>query len=167
MIEQFLHLARYNAWANERVYAAVASVGDEAAWRSIGLFFGSVGATLNHVLVADRIWMRRFTGEGEHPGTLDAILHRDLSALAAARREEDARIIAWVAGLSDAALAREITYAPITRPGAVTSVLWMDLLHAFNHQTHHRGHVHAGLSILTGAEPPPLDMVLFARAART
>lgn len=167
MLEQFRHLAGYNAWANERVYAAVAALGDEAAWRSVGLFFGSVAATLNHVLVADRVWMRRFTGEGEHPATLDAILHRDLAALADARRAEDARIVAWVAGLTDDALRGEITYAPLTRPGAVTSVLWKDLLHAFNHQTHHRGQVHAGLSILTGAEPPSLDMVLFTRAART
>ncbi|MFO0630419.1 MAG: DinB family protein [Polyangiales bacterium] len=166
MVEHMLHLARYNAWANARVYAAVAEVGDEAAWRDAGLFFGSVAATLNHLLVADRIWMRRFTGDGEHPARLDAILHRDLAALADARRAEDARILGWAAGLTEEALAREITYAPVTRPGAVTSVLWMDLLHAFNHQTHHRGQVHTGLLRLTGQEPPPLDMVLFARTLR-
>lgn len=162
-----LHLARYNAWANERIYAAVTHLGDEAAWRGVGLFFGSVAATLNHLLVADRVWMRRFTGEGEHPATLDAIVHRDLADLTAARRAEDARIVDWVTALSPEDLATEIRYRPLTRPGDVRSVLWMDLLHMFNHQTHHRGQVHAGLSILTGAEPPPLDMVLFARDART
>jgi uncharacterized damage-inducible protein DinB len=30
--------------------------------------------TLNHLLVTDRIWMRRFTGEGEAPDRLDAVL---------------------------------------------------------------------------------------------
>jgi uncharacterized damage-inducible protein DinB len=32
------------------------------------------------------------------------------------------------------------------------------LLHLFNHQTHHRGQAHACLSILTGVEPPSLDL---------
>jgi hypothetical protein len=30
--------------------------------------------TLNHLLVTDRIWMQRSTGEGEAPDRLDAIL---------------------------------------------------------------------------------------------
>jgi uncharacterized damage-inducible protein DinB len=44
--------------------------------------------------------------------------------------------------------------------------LWPDLLHVFNHQTHHRGQAHTGLSILTGEEPPSLDMIQYARALR-
>lgn len=52
----------------------------------------------------------------------------------------------------------------MTRPDMVTAKLWPDLLHVFNHQTHHRGQVHTGLSLLTGKEPPSLDMILYARA---
>ena len=37
------------------------------------------------------------------------------------------------------------------------------LLHLFNHQTHHRGQAHACCSILTGSEPPPLDLLLYQR----
>ena len=46
----------------------------------------------------------------------------------------------------------------------ITSKLWPDLLHFFNHQTHHRGQAHTGLSILTGEEPPSFDMLIYARA---
>ena len=37
------------------------------------------------------------------------------------------------------------------------------LLHLFNHQTHHRGQAHACLSILTGEDPSPLDLLIFQR----
>ena len=52
----------------------------------------------------------------------------------------------------------------MTTPDLITSQLWPDLVHVFNHQTHHRGQAHTGLSILTGAEPPSLDMIVYARA---
>jgi uncharacterized damage-inducible protein DinB len=161
----FRHLAGYNAWANRRIYEAAAKLGQDDLWRDVGLFFGSVGGTLNHILVADRVWMKRFTGEGDHPDRLDAILHHDLPALHAERETEDARIAGFVAGLDADKLQRTFTYRKMTSPDEVTSQLWPDLLHVFNHQTHHRGQAHAGLSILTGREPPSLDMILFARAA--
>ena len=164
MVPYFRHLAGYNAWANQRLYDAAAALGEDALWRDVGLFFGSVGGTLNHILVADRVWMKRFTGAGDHPDKLSAILHRDLPALRTAREAEDQRIIAYAAALSEAQLEAVFTYRKMTTPDLVTSKLWPDLMHVFNHQTHHRGQAHTGLSILTGAEPPSLDMILYARA---
>ena len=74
MQPHFAMLARYNAWANGRVYDAAAALTDAQYRADRGAFFKSVHGTLNHLLVADRIWMRRFTGEGEAPSRLDAIL---------------------------------------------------------------------------------------------
>jgi uncharacterized damage-inducible protein DinB len=164
MLEQFRHLAGYNAWANTRLYDAAARLTDEQLWRDIGLFFGSLGGTLNHILVADRVWMKRFTGTGDHPDKLNAILHRDLPTLRAERDREDARIIAYADQLSAERLDQTFTYRMMTRPDMVTSRLWPDLLHFFNHQTHHRGQAHTGLSLLTREEPPSLDMIIYARA---
>jgi len=164
MLDYFQHLAGYNAWANARIYDAAAELSDEQLWRDVGLFFASLGGTLNHILVADRVWMKRFTGEGEHPSRLDAILHRDLGELRAEREQEDARIAGFVAQLSPEGLEQSFTYRLMTRPDTVTSKLWPDLLHVFNHQTHHRGQAHSPLSILTGKEPPSLDMLVYARA---
>jgi uncharacterized damage-inducible protein DinB len=164
MLAQFKHLAGYNAWANARVYDAAGKLSGEQLWKDVGLFFGSVGGTLNHILVADRVWMKRFTGAGEHPSKLNAILHRDLPQLAAEREKEDRRILAFAERLTDERLAAEFTYTMMTRSDTITSKLWPDLLHVFNHQTHHRGQAHTGLSILTGEEPPSLDMLIYARA---
>lgn len=164
MLAQFKHLARYNAWANQRLYDAAAKLSDEQVWRAAGLFFGSLGGTLNHLLVTDRVWMKRFTGAGDHPDKLDAILHRELTDLRAAREAEDQRIIGYVDGLTAERLETTFTYRKMTTPEMVTSKLWPDLLHLFNHQTHHRGQAHTGLSILTGEEPPSLDMIHYARA---
>ena len=164
MLAQFQHFAGYNVWANQRVYEAAAKLSDEQLWRDAGLFFQSVGGTLNHLLVTDRVWMKRFTGAGEHPDTLSAILHRDFGELRTAREAEDRRIASYVDGLTPERLDDVFTYRKMTTPDMVTSKLWPDLLHLFNHQTHHRGQAHTGLSILTGEEPPQLDMVVYARA---
>ena len=47
---------------------------NEEYQRDVSAFFKSMHGTLNHILVADRVWMKRFTGSGAHPSTLDAII---------------------------------------------------------------------------------------------
>lgn len=86
MLQDFTMLAAYNAWANARVYDAAVGLSEEEFGRDVGAFFKSMRGTLNHLLVADRVWMKRFTGEGEHPAALDAILHEALPALRLARK---------------------------------------------------------------------------------
>lgn len=164
MLEQFKHLAGYNLWANTRIYEAALALDDAQQWRQLGLFFGSLGGTLNHLLVTDRVWMKRFAGTGDHPDKLNAILHHDLRTLWAARQAEDQRIADYVDSLDAAKLEETFTYRKMTTPEQVTSKLWPDLLHFFNHQTHHRGQAHTALSLITGQEPPSLDMIVYARA---
>ncbi len=144
------------------VPAAALSDADYRADR--GAFFGSVHGTLNHILVADRIWMRRFTGVGEPPGPLNTILFNDFDLLRAARAAEDGRIVDWVAGLTEAALAGVFQYASVTDGRRFEQQLAPALDHFFNHQTHHRGQVHALLTGLVG-KAPELDLVYFMREA--
>ena len=155
-------LARYNAWANHHLYAAAAALPDEQYRADRGAFFKSVNGTLNHLLATDRIWMRRFTGEGAAPDRLDAILFDDLPSLHAARQVEDTRIVSYVDGLEHAALAETFTYARTSSPERYEHQLGPALDHFFNHQTHHRGQVHAVLTGL-GADAPSLDLILFHR----
>jgi uncharacterized damage-inducible protein DinB len=162
MKQHFMMFAAYNRWANERIYAAAEELTDAEFIRDVGAFFGSLMGTLNHLLVADRIWMRRFTGEGGTPQRLDAILHPNLAALGLARAAEDKRIAEWIAGLTEAALAGRFTYVTVTDVRTVSQRLAPALDHFFNHQTHHRGHAHMILSVL-GKEPPPLDLIYFQR----
>src|SRR3954451_7507096 len=106
----FDQLAQYNRWANRRLYNDAASVPDGDRKRPIGLFFGSVHGTLNHLLVADYIWMRRMTGEGPQPERLNQILHEDFNELRAARAAEDDRIFDFVTGLQEPDYERVMEY---------------------------------------------------------
>lgn len=163
MCQHFLMFAAYNAWANQRLYDAAATLTDGEYRRDVGAFFRSMHGTLNHVLVADRIWIKRFTGTGEAPVTLDAILYEDLGELRIAREAEDRRIADYIDGLDETALAGTFTFTTIANPMTMTAGLGATLSHFFNHQTHHRGQAHTILSILE-REPPSLDLVQFHRS---
>ena len=154
--------ARYNAWANTRLYDAARALSDTDYRADRGAFFKSVHGTLNHLLVTDRVWMYRFTGEGTPPERLDAILFDTFPALEAARREEDARIVDYVSGLTHEALTGTISYRRVSTPDLMTQPLMPALAHWFNHQTHHRGQAHALLTSLTG-KAPELDLLFFQR----
>ncbi|RJF86567.1 damage-inducible protein DinB [Oleomonas cavernae] len=162
MKAHFDMFARYNAWANGRLYEAAASLTDAQYRADRGAAFKSLHGTLNHLLVADRIWLKRFTGEGEAPDQLDAILFDHLADLAVARAAEDRRLIAFVDSLDETRLAGTIRYRRVSGPEEFVQLLPLALAHLFNHQTHHRGQAHAILTGLTG-EAPPLDLLYFQR----
>ncbi len=162
MKRHFMMFAAYNRWANTRIYAAAAELSDEELNRDAGAFFGSLLGTLNHILVADRIWMKRFTGEGDAPARLDAVLHGTLAALRLAREAEDERIVGWVESLDDKALAGRFTYMTATDMRTISQRLSPALDHLFNHQTHHRGQAHMILTAL-GRPSVPLDLIQFQR----
>ena len=160
--EKFQQLAAYNRWANARLYAAALDLSELSYRLHIGVFFGGLHGTLNHLLLTDRLWLKRLTGEGDHPKQLDAILYEDRVELTRARIAEDERLIQVVEKYDDAALQGLHSYQT-TSGMPQTQVLADILLHIFNHQTHHRGQAHACLSILTGSEPPSLDLLAFQR----
>lgn len=154
--------ASYNRWANERLYEAASKLSDADYRADRGAFFKSMHGTLNHMLVADRIWMRRFTGEGDVAPSLDAILHEGFSELRAARRAEDERILRYANSISDSDLAGTFRYRTITNPVDMEQELAPALDHFFNHQTHHRGQAHALLTAMTGTAPS-FDLITFQR----
>ena len=161
-IDNFRQLAAYNHWANLRLYGAALEMPEATYRHPTGVFFGSLHGTLNHLLVTDRIWLKRLTGIGKPPNRLDAILYENRRELLAARSAEDARLIDLVRSYADGDLDQAIVYQ--TSSGKPYSQPRRDiLLHLFNHQTHHRGQAHACCSILTRAEPPSLDLLAFQR----
>jgi uncharacterized damage-inducible protein DinB len=158
----FHQLAGYNAWANRRLYAVAATLSAaELAQQRPAAFFGSLIGTLNHILVGDRIWLRRFEGAGPQPSRLDEIPFLAFADLAAARRAEDERIESYARGLSAESLTAPLCYRSMSG-SEHRQPLWQALAHFFNHQTHHRGQAHALLKE-AGREPPALDLVLFQR----
>ena len=164
LLDHLRRLARYNAWANRRLYAACRELPAEAYHAPRPAFFGSIHGTLNHLLVADRIWLDRLAGRAPRHTRLNEQPCATLDALEAARRAEDERIAAVVDGLDgEADLRRVVRYATTSGAPQVTPVADI-LLHLFNHHTHHRGQVNDQLS-QTAVPPPPLDLILFMREA--
>jgi uncharacterized damage-inducible protein DinB len=162
--EHFQTFARYNAWANQRLYDACASLAVPEYRKPRRSFFGSIHNTLNHLLVGDRIWLARIEGKEHGIAALDQVLNEDFAALRQAREAEDARILWLVDGLDDEALASRRSYQTSSGVAQETRLDWI-LTHLFNHQTHHRGQVHDMLS-QTGTAPPPLDLIFYLRTAK-
>ena len=125
-------------------------------------YFKSLHGTLNHLLVADRIWMRRLSGVGDQPVKLNAILFDDLPSLHTARMAEDSRILEFVQALPEPAFEEVLDYRMLN--GAQRQQRRREILaHLFNHQTHHRGQAHAILTALGVAEPDSLDLLVMQR----
>src|SRR5262245_34424996 len=106
----FRRLAQYNAWANGRIYAAVAQLADAARKEPRPCFFGSIHGTLNHILVGDRLWLSRLTGSDPGITSLDQELYGDFHELRAARKAEDQRLIEVVAGYDETRLSGVLRY---------------------------------------------------------
>ncbi len=162
MHKHFAMFAAYNRWANDRLYKAAARLPDTDYRADRGAFFGSLHGTLNHILVGDRVWMRRFTREGPQPTRLDEILSDTLPALAAARPDEDARISPGSTG-SPRRISGTLAIAPVAAR-EIAQPFAPALAHFFNHQTHHRGQAHTLLTIAGGRDAAPeMDLIYFQR----
>ena len=156
--------ARYNEWANRRLYDHAAKLSDAEYRADRGAFFKSMHGTLNHLLTADQVWMHRFTGQGPSPDRLDMIQHETLADLRRAREAEDKRILDYVDGLTDAQLAGSIRYRRVSTPEVFEQALAPALAHFFNHQTHHRGQAHSILCSF-GRRGLVLDLLAHQRQA--
>ena len=164
MKAHFLMMARYNAWANLRLYKMAGALPEELYRREVGVYFKSLHGTLNHLLVTDRIWMRRLTGEGSHPNKLNAIPFDDFASLQAARTSEDLRIVNYTENLQEADIEKELDYTTLNGTPQRQPICEI-LAHWFNHQTHHRGQAHAILTLVGVTEPDPLDLLVMQRRA--
>ena len=175
MLDHFRLLADYNRWMNANLQRAAATLPVGAVEAPRGAFFGSILGTLNHLVVADTVWLKRFAANDADrrwtallalagtamPDRLDAQPCADLAAWWVRRQELDATIVAWIGQLEDADQERTLHYASM-RGEPQRRRLSHLLLHFFNHQTHHRGQVHDMLSA-TAVAPPPLDLIYYLR----
>ncbi|MEM8789164.1 MAG: DinB family protein [Pseudomonadota bacterium] len=155
-------MARYAAWQNASQIAAADGLTDAARWQDRGAFFGSIFGTLNHLLWGDQVWLHRFAGTPKPAGKTIADTVRatpDWPSFTAARRDHDARIADWAAALTDADLAGDLTWYSGAVQREVTKPKALLVTHFFNHQTHHRGQIHAMLTA-AGAAPDDTDLFL-------
>lgn len=141
-------MARYNGEMNRRFYAAAGRIGEKARRADRGAFFGSLHGTLNHLMWCDLVWLARLAGAPMPSGTREesAAFIDDFDVLSRRREKTDADIVAWAGTLDAGTLAApHVWFAGTDREfGTPRGVV---VMHMFNHQTHHRGQVHA---LLTG-----------------
>lgn len=149
-LEALRMLARYNQWMNAKLYGAASALAEPALREDRGAFFGSIFGTLNHLVAADTIWLKRFAEhpvrhaslqpirQMERPAALNTPMAEDFAALWKIRSDLDAIIIAWCTELAAPELDAHLAYVNMKGIGA-TKRTGSLLLHFFNHQTHHRG----------------------------
>ncbi|MBY5786805.1 damage-inducible protein DinB [Rhizobium leguminosarum] len=163
-VRPFRKLAYNNALANRRLLQACATLkpGEFEAPRIS--FFPSIKETLNHIITVD--W---FYVDGLEGGTLGLKAFEvdepfdDVSSLAEAQAKVDQRLTALCEALTPERLTSTIS---LHRGDRIQEERMEDVLaHLFQHQTHHRGQVHAMLSG-TSVAPPQLDEFIVADDAR-
>ena len=150
--------ARYNRWMNRKLYDCAAKLDDAQRKEDVGAFFKSIHGTLNHLLVADNVWMGRFEGPVFIPKSLAQELHAEFDALRREREAMDVRIIEWMRRLTDDALEGELHYVSITNPAPRVMPMALAVMHFFNHQTHHRGQL-TTLLMQRGIDPGVTDLM--------
>ncbi len=151
----FKKLARNNRLANLRLHQACFQLSHDEFIAPRTSFFPTIRATLNHIYLVDLFYFDALKG-----GTLGYAAfardepYADMMALHQAQSLIDDELIAFVDTLQDVDLA---AVAHVHREDRVQQDRCDDLLtHLFQHQTHHRGQVHAMLSG-TSIKPPQLD----------
>ena len=152
-------MARYNAWQNKGLRAIVDAMDEDALRHDRGAFFGSIFGTLNHLLWGDLVWMTRFAGGDAPPQAIAD--SPDMTATpvewSTHRFRTDGRISLWADKLASVDLVGDLTWYSEAAKREVTQPMQTCIVHFFNHQTHHRGQVHAMLTA-AGAKPGPTDL---------
>ena len=150
-------MASYNEWMNAKMYEAARSLPEEELSANRKAFFGSILGTLNHLVVGDTIWLKRFaTHPANHaslepirrlptPESLDQRLFTNMQNLADHRKWLDGVITEWARSIAESDLDHVLRYANMKGVAANKNFFSL-VMHFFNHQTHHRGQVTTLLS---------------------
>ena len=158
--EEMRTLYDYNAWANHRALEAAAGLTNEQFVKPLGSSFGSVRDTLAHICGAEWIWLERF--QGRSPASLPEVAEcGDVASLRGMWAEQEQRLLAFVAGLTQEDLNRVMEYKTL-KFGVYRNPLWQSMQHVVNHGTYHRGQVTTLLRQM-GAAPILTDLMHFYR----
>jgi uncharacterized damage-inducible protein DinB len=156
-------LMRYMAWANYRIFEAVAALPEGEATKPRRSVFKNIVHTLNHVYVIDSIFQAHLEGR-EHGFTArNTPDYPPLDDLRDKQRALDDWYIAWSDRLTEAELERKVHFTFVGGgEGAMTCA--EIVMHLANHTTYHRGYI-ADMLYQVPATPPTTDLTVFLRDA--
>jgi uncharacterized damage-inducible protein DinB len=150
---QLRRLVAYNQWADERILAAVDGVPAEELDRPREAYFGTIAANLRHIVMAQRIWLARWSGEAPRYDEQITVPWK------AAFGETHAILRTYVGGLSDADADRPVRYTDL-RGNAREIQLAQVITHLVNHGTAHRAETGLLLERL-GRSPGDIDYSVY------
>lgn len=141
-------MARYNAWQNQSMGRAMSGLSLAALIEDRGAFFGSILATAGHLAWADAVWLHRLKGDPAPEYAPGDVLTRfpTFAAWMAERQRLDARLTLWAANMRQVELTGTTSWFSGILDREVSQPVAQIVTHIFNHQTHHRGQVHAMLT---------------------
>ena len=148
-------MSRYNYWQNSQLFDALQALPDVELSRDRGAFFGSIIGTANHLLWGDKMWMARFDG-GPCPDlsiSESAEICLTFAEWSAERSRTDGRIRIWADNVKSVDLHGDLTWMSGATGAEMTRPLAVCVAHMFNHQTHHRGQIHAMITAAGGKAP--------------
>jgi len=154
-----LIMARYNLWQNESLINAANTISETERQAERGAFFGSIEKTFSHILWGDRIWFSRFTGsEAPAGGIVESVaLIENWETFRTERAALDQKILHWAHSVSAAWFEEDLTWFSGAVGRMKTNPKGVLVIQFFNHQTHHRGQIHAMLTAC-GAIPEATDL---------
>ncbi|MEM6888264.1 MAG: DinB family protein [Pseudomonadota bacterium] len=160
-------MARYNSWQNRQVTEALKDVPDADLQADRGAFFGSIMATINHLLWGDTLWMSRFTPKVAPPRVPAAkhkVLTPTFSVWSAERFQMDGAIELWARKVKSFELLGDLSWYSDMNKQQMRQPFALCVVQFFNHQTHHRGQVHAMMTSL-GLDAPVSDLAFMPKEA--
>jgi uncharacterized damage-inducible protein DinB len=154
-------LSRYSAWANARLYEALAELPAHELTKPHPIVFGSILRTLNHVYVMDLVWRAHLQGTSHGFTTRNPGECPPFAELRVAQNQIDQWYIDYSDEIQASTCGETVDFSFIG--GGSGSMSRGDiLLHVINHTTYHRGHI--GCMIYqVSAEPPTTDLPVFLR----
>jgi uncharacterized damage-inducible protein DinB len=155
-------MAAYNRWQNQNLYSSADALCDAERKAPRRAFFASIHGTLNHLLWADQLWMRRFAGVARPAAVAIAqspFLCAHWDDLKRERSALDGAISEWANGLDASWLEDNLSWYSNAAKRELTRPKALIVTHFFNHQAHHRGQVHCMLT-QCGLSPGDTDLPL-------
>ncbi|VAV93415.1 DinB family protein [hydrothermal vent metagenome] len=152
-------MAKYNLWQNQSLMAATDTLTDADRKQNRGAFFGSIEKTFSHVFWGDQIWLSRFAGTPPPSADItdSTALIADWAAFCTARKSFDQRILQWANEVTPDWFSGDLSWFSGALGRDFTRPKDMLVVQLFNHQTHHRGQIHAMLTA-AGAKPDDTDV---------
>lgn len=129
----------YSLWASMLVLEAAEKLTKEAVKLDRGNSFGGILGTLSHIFKADRVWIKRFSGD-RYFTLAQAGDDFDLAALKQAWPPLMGEFAAWIRAQEETKLIERLEWCNLKGEDK-SELIYKLLLHVVNHGSYHRGQV--------------------------